>query len=583
MEQISFLDEFYDKYTIQKPIRLIELFSGYGSQALSLDHLGVDYESWRICEWNAYSSIVYKKLHCKDDIDYSKTLTKDEIVYNLHRLGVSLDWNQPATIKQLSNKKEQFLRDTYNSIFATHNLVDISKAKGVDFAMENRDDYCVIMTYSFPCQDLSLAGIGKGMERDSNTRSSLLWQVERIILELKELNQLPDILLMENVPQVIGEKNIHNYKKWENVLSSLGYESYTKVLNASDYEIPQHRERCFMVSIKTENSYYTFPKPIKLETTLNDFLEENVDEKYFLSKEKIEIMKRWNSQEKPLENVERDRVVWALTTHCGKDSGGIKLVKQQINVIGNYSKSNHSASRIVDPSGIAPTVMENHGTINAIPIKTANKLGFMYAEEGDGVDISTRMEYHRGTVQKGKTQTITTMGGENNGVVFAKEKLLKEKLCDELLEKGLVKEGDIINHSYSNSRMEKPVVANSDNPNCSATLTTRPDTLGVVVNKPLLVGGIGEKDSNNGKQYKNQNRVYSSETSSSAIATGFLPNYETTLGIRKLTPREYFRLMGLYDSEIDKIINLFSNAILYHLAGDSIVVQVLENIFKQML
>ena len=284
----------------------------------------------------------------------------------------------------------------------------------------------MIMTYSFPCQDLSLAGIGKGMERDSNTRSSLLWQVERIILELKQLNQLPDILLMENVPQVIGEKNIHNYKKWENVLSSLGYESYTKVLNASDYEIPQHRERCFMVSIKTENSYYTFPKPIKLETTLNDFLEENVDEKYFLSKEKIEIMKRWNSQ-------------------------------------------------------------------------------------------------------------------------------------------------------------EKPVVANSDNPNCSATLTTRPDTLGVVVNKPLLVGGIGEKDSNNGKQYKNQNRVYSSETSSSAIATGYLPNYETTLGIRKLTPRECFRLMGLYDSEIDKIINLFSNAILYHLAGDSIVVQVLENIFKQML
>lgn len=154
-------------------------------------------------------------------------------------------------------------------------------------------------------------------------------------------------------------------------------------------------------------------------------------------------------------------------------------------------------------------------------IKNATKKGYLEAEVGDGIDISGRMQYHRGTVQKGMSQSLTTSGGGNVGVMVDKR-------------------------------------------------------------KPILVGGKGEK-CNKGTQYHLQNRVYSSSSSSSAITTAYQPSYEMDSDIRKLTPRECFRLMGLYDNEIDKIIDKFSDAILYHLAGDSIVVQVLENIFKELL
>ena len=139
MGQLSFMDDFYTRYQITKPIALIELFAGYGSQALSLEHLGVEHISHRICEWNAYSSIAYQHLHSTDFTDYSKDLTKDEIVKFLHEKGVSLNWNAPATIKQLNNKKDEFLRETYNSIIATNNLVDVTKVHANDLAMRERE------------------------------------------------------------------------------------------------------------------------------------------------------------------------------------------------------------------------------------------------------------------------------------------------------------------------------------------------------------------------------------------------------------------------------------------------------------
>ena len=88
-----------------------------------------------------------------------------------------------------------------------------------------------------------------------------------------------------------------------------------------------------------------------------------------------------------------------------------------IDLLGNYSKSDYNATMIVGKNGSAPTVRENHGQVTAIAIKNATKQGYLLAEEGDGVDISTRMETHRGTVQKGKAQTLSTMGGANVGVV----------------------------------------------------------------------------------------------------------------------------------------------------------------------
>ena len=167
----------------------------------------------------------------------------------------------------------------YNNIKATHNLVNIQQVHGEDLEITDTDKYCYVMTYSFPCQDLSSAGLGKGMGKGSGTRSGMLWEVERILEELKEL---PQVLLMENVPEVIGTNNIKHFAKWLEKLESLGYKCYWKVLNAKDYGIPQNRERCFMVSILGDY-YYDFPEEQKLELRLKDLLEDEVDEKYYLS------------------------------------------------------------------------------------------------------------------------------------------------------------------------------------------------------------------------------------------------------------------------------------------------------------
>lgn len=117
------------------------------------------------------------------------------------------------------------------------------------------------------------------MAKGGSTRSGLLWEVERL---LTEVDELPQILLMENVPQVIADKNVADFALWIKFLDSLGYQSKYKILNAKDYGIPQNRERCFMVSWLGDY-YYDFPKPIPLDIRLKDILDADVDEKYYLS------------------------------------------------------------------------------------------------------------------------------------------------------------------------------------------------------------------------------------------------------------------------------------------------------------
>ena len=274
----------HEKFIIDKPIRLIELFAGYGSQALALKYLGVNFEHWKICEWAVKSIQAYKDIHFENDnIDYSKNLTQYQIIEFLTQKGISANYNEPMSEQQIKRLGEQKQRQIYNNIQATHNLVNIQQAKGSDFDIVDTDKYCYIMTYSFPCQDLSSAGKGAGMAKGSNTRSGMLWEVERI---LDECDNLPQVLLMENVPEVIETKNIKHFASWLEKLESLGYKCYWQILNGKDYGVPQNRERCFMVSILGDY-LYEFPEKIKLEHKLNDLLEKNVDEKYYLTDKQL--------------------------------------------------------------------------------------------------------------------------------------------------------------------------------------------------------------------------------------------------------------------------------------------------------
>lgn len=278
--QISMFDG-ETQFKITKPLRLIELFGGYGSQSLALKYLGVPFEHWRLCEWAIPSIQAYKDLHFEQDTtDYSVGMNKIELVKTLHKLGISSDYNQPLTQEKLNRYSESKLRTIYNNIRACHNLVSICNVRGEDLGIQETDKYCYLMTYSFPCQDISAAGLGKGMERGRGTRSGLLWEVERLLTETKEL---PQVLLMENVKQVVGQKNIKAFAEWVAFLGKLGYHSKWQVLNATDFSIPQNRERCFMVSI-LGNYYYEFPKAIGNKLKLKDILEKNVAERYYLKK-----------------------------------------------------------------------------------------------------------------------------------------------------------------------------------------------------------------------------------------------------------------------------------------------------------
>lgn len=276
--QISLFDG-NEKFKIDKPIRLITLFSGYDSQALALKYLGVPFEHYKTCEWAVPSIQALKDLHFGDDnIDYSASLSDLEIVDYLDG-RISTDYSTPMTRTQIMRKGEKWRRTVFNNMKASRNVGSITMAKADDLNIVDTDKYEYIMTYSFPCQDLSSAGKGAGMAKGSNTRSGMLWEVERI---LKECDELPQVLVMENVPEVIGKKNIKHFAEWVAALDELGYKSKWDLLNAKDFGIAQNRNRCFMVSVLGDH-YFEMPTGVPLKYRLKGFLDKQVDESYYLS------------------------------------------------------------------------------------------------------------------------------------------------------------------------------------------------------------------------------------------------------------------------------------------------------------
>lgn len=274
-----------EQLSIKKPIRLIELFAGIGSQAMALRNIGAKFEKYLICEWWVQAFASYKAIHFGEDkTDYSEGISQRELIDILFKYGISNDGKDPMTLEQIGRKPEKWLRTTYNNIKATKNIVNIMAAAGSDLKVVDTDKFTYILTYSFPCQDLSVAGKMAGMDKGSDTRSGMLWEVERL---LGEMDELPQVLLMENVPQVMQKKNMHNFLAWQQFLESKGYKNYAQILNAKDYGVAQNRQRAFMVSVLGEYSF-EFPKPVPLTKTMEDYLEPEVDESFYVNSEKAE-------------------------------------------------------------------------------------------------------------------------------------------------------------------------------------------------------------------------------------------------------------------------------------------------------
>lgn len=198
---------------------------------------------------------------------------------------------------------DKYAVKSYNAIHGTEfDTSDITKIHPEDVMPKASEGYTVILTYSFPCTDLSVAGAQKGMSKGSGTRSGLLWEVERLLKEIdaSEDYSLPDLLLMENVPQVCSPKNKEPWEEWLRFLESIGYVNAYQQMNAADHGIPQNRKRVFMLSWRNPEMTYEFPQPKELNLRMKDLLDEEVEEKYYMSDQAVEgLLRQMNKDHKP--------------------------------------------------------------------------------------------------------------------------------------------------------------------------------------------------------------------------------------------------------------------------------------------
>ena len=220
-------------------LRVFEAFAGIGAQAAALKKLNINYEIVGISDWFIDAIECYAAIHCQD-IEVDMPETKAEVIDYLSHFTFSADSVHPYNISRLS---EDRLRDLYRANKKCNNLGSIS-----DIQAEDLPDFDLLV-YSFPCQDLSTGGLGKGMKKGSGTRSGLLWEVERILNGLYQQNRLPEYLLLENVKTIKADSNINDLNQWLEFLSSIGYQSdECMLLNSLDFGVPQDRERAFIVS-----------------------------------------------------------------------------------------------------------------------------------------------------------------------------------------------------------------------------------------------------------------------------------------------------------------------------------------------
>ena len=309
------------EYTEQDPLRLIELFAGIGSQTQALTNIGVPHTVVGISEIDKYAIQSYKAMH-------------GEVT----------------------------------------NFGDIREIKSLPDAD--------LWTYSFPCQDISVAGKGAGIKE--GTRSGLLFEVERLLITASENGNLPKYLLLENVKNLVSKKFKADFDRWLYFLSSLGYTNYWQILNAKDYGIPQNRERVFCVSIRGEHKPFKFPEKRELKLRLRDMIDEVVDEKYYLKESTIRsiVNSSFNSRRDSIRK--GDDVAYTI---LARDFKGPQCVQVGEVVGGKWDKMHDISRRVYEPDGISPTLHCRQGGNTELKIAENFVLG---GGEEDPVIVAMR-------------------------------------------------------------------------------------------------------------------------------------------------------------------------------------------------
>lgn len=602
------------EYTTENPLRLIELFAGIGSQTQALTNIGIAHKVVAISEIDKYAIQSYEAMH-----------------------GTA------------------------------NNLGDIRKIEELPDAD--------LWTYSFPCQDISVAGKGAGIKE--GTRSGLLFEVERLLRVASEKGTLPKYLLLENVKNLVSKKFKADFDKWLDFLAELGYTNYWKVLNAKDYGIPQNRERVFCVSIRGEHEPFVFPKPKELTSRLRDMIDETVDEKFYLKESTIRSILRSTF------NSRRDSIRpgdGLANTLLARDWRGPQCVQVGEVVGGKWDKMHDISKRVYEPDGIAPTVhcqqggntelkiaedfvlggLQKHQTPRTdgisptlteamgkgggqtpIIIDTAEPKERLYkqafetlkeneCEVGDTIDafnkkvnksgvcptLTTRPEGFKTAIlpvvgamrgrnpedpsdrtagvpteqrleinEKGLCNALTTVQKDNLVIEEDKQDYVSRRYNEFIEEKGYVPEMFVAYNKTEIKDVAPTLTGQCSSPSGSSAV--------LKLETPVKVNVANKKGYEEANPGDYVNITYpGSKTKRGRVGNGVAHTLTCGDGnavitenvrIRKLTPRECLRLMGWKDEQIDKIVAAkISGTQQYRQAGNGIVVQVLESIFKAL-
>lgn len=584
----------------KQPLRILELFGGIGAFSAALDRLAIPYTITDYIEIDKYAVQSYNAIH--------------------------------------------------GTQFEPQDITQWDKDVDVDFIM-----------HGSPCQDFSIAGLQAGGDKDSGTRSSLMYETVRIVQKLK-----PKYVLWENVANMLSDKHRHNFDAYWEAMESFGYHNASYTLNAKDYGIPQNRVRIFTLSVLNEfwkPEYFLPPKGQKLERCLADILESNVDNKYYLSDKMVQSLLKHKEKhqaqghgfgceikdvnqevaspiicggqglEKNLIPTERETICLGNTNPSGRGINGnvyygkvsptlttnkgeglkICVEEPKVHQIGNlfqYKRENPSAGRVYDKNGLSPTLTNKQGLCNTLTsVQKDNLVLESIPSCVPWMPLSPKMTSGK-EIASCIRSTIYKQGSRN-----LIENILHKRGYEGVLEPvglpvvnatkqgyEMAYPGDSVNLNYPDSKTRRGRVGKG----CAQTLTCS-DSMGVVVDNILpnrgyegvlepslqFLGGIGEKDwARDGKKlsrnYPQGQRVYDanglacSQTAQGGGLGSYTGLYYSHYRIRKLTPRECWRLMGFTDEEFDKAQAVCSNTQLYKQAGNSIVVNVLVALLKEI-
>lgn len=481
-------------------IKLFSAFSGIGAYENALRRIGQDYDLVNYCEIDKYASKAYSILY---DVDESLNLG---------------------------------------------DITKVDETKLPDFDL---------FTWSFPCTSLSVAGNQKGLIDDdgNKTASGLYFDGMRILRHKK-----PKVSIIENVKNLVGNKFKKEFEMILNDFDEAGYNTYYAVLNSKDFEVPQSRERVYIISVRKDIDLglFEFPEGKSLTLRLKDILEDKVDEKFYISQEKVErFIKNINGKlnmDKPvlgtcherndLSFATRDRVynpemeAPTLTATMYKDA---PKVIQIGNCMPGTNRANPNQGRVYDKDGISPALTTMSGGSRQPMIITLGNVN--PSQRGMNGNVYS---------SEGLSPTLTTNKGEGL-------KITEPLAC--------ASRGRYNKDGSTEQRLE------INDTGCSNALTTVQKDNYILEPNNVIVDDI----------YNNRDpRIYEEYSPTIRAERQGLKTIDSDLRIRKLTPRECWRLQGFTDEDFDKVNGKISNTQLYRQSGNTVTVTVLEAIFKNL-